>query len=81
MSNRTPVELLSVLLTARVAAVVGDGGVPEGVLLVLREGLLVAVRHGAGALLELGLQQNRQENKRLNSLLLLLLSGEVCLHR
>lgn len=58
MSNRTPVELLSVLLTARVAAVVGDGGVPEGVLLVLCERLVVAVRHGASALLELGLQHD-----------------------
>ena len=40
------------------ATVVGDGGVPEGVLLVLRQRLLVAVRHGAGALLELGLQRD-----------------------
>ena len=45
----------SMCLTAHVAPVLGDCGVPEGVLLVLREGLLVAVRHGAGALLELGL--------------------------
>ena len=41
------------------APVFGDCGVPEGVLLVLREGLLVAVRHGAGTLLKLGLQRGQ----------------------
>ena len=49
-------------LTAHVAPVVGDGGVPESVLLVLCEWLLVAVRHGAGALFELGLQHRREED-------------------
>ena len=59
-------------LTAHVAPVFGDGGVPEGVLLVLREGLLVAVRHGAGALLELGLQRRREGEQEFEQIVIII---------